>query len=550
MEKINKTKIFIIKPSRYLKYYILPFIAFSMIGLSAQNAKPAPPEAPSAANKKYTFLDGLEFEGQIRFRPELRENTDFNKTTDDKKDYTGQKVQFGMTKTFNQNIKAKILFQDARVWGGEKGAEHGANTAVSGQTTDIREAWVEYKTSDGFSAQAGRQTLVYGDQRLLGALEWSTTGRSFDGIRLKYESDMFKSHVFGMVLGEKDSDVGLNVTNAKLQDAYLTGWYNTLKLNEHFQAEGYYFGKYQRFIPKTNPVSVAPGALITTQDRDVQRDLLHTFGARLTNRTTDKGKSTTEFDWTTEYIVQRGTNGKYVNASWDTAQVIMPIDPFLFNSTNNPCRTSMTKGGCRVYTEKQQYDTHAFAAKAGYTLMKKIRIGGEYNVGSGDPNRTDSTVGTFQNLFGTNHAHYGQSDTVSFSNMIGRSADITLFFEKYGSIVFAVWDFRKNKLQDAWYNVNGVANAAQSTESASNNKYKDSAFLQAAIAREFDVTYNVDFGNLNWNVGYSTTIAGKSITNSMDDIAYNYFVLKKPGVTQYKADPRYDFLYVMMTYKF
>lgn len=47
-----------------------------------------------------------------------------------------------------------------------------------------------------------------------------------------------------------------------------------------------------------------------------------------------------------------------------------------------------------------------------------VRIGGEYAQASGDGDRTNATVSTFNNLFHTN-LHYGQADMVSWRNMVG-----------------------------------------------------------------------------------------------------------------------------------
>src|ERR1051326_342537 len=40
-----------------------------------------------------------------------------------------------------------------------------------------------------FSAKVGRQELAYGDERLVGASDWSNVGRVFDAARLRYENN-------------------------------------------------------------------------------------------------------------------------------------------------------------------------------------------------------------------------------------------------------------------------------------------------------------------------------------------------------------------------
>ena len=47
----------------------------------------------------------------------------------------------------------------------------------------------------------------------------------------------------------------------------------------------------------------------------------------------------------------------------------------------------------------------------------KPRLGLEYSYGSGDGNAADNKQGAFQNLFPTNHLHYGYMDVFSWSNL-------------------------------------------------------------------------------------------------------------------------------------
>jgi hypothetical protein len=66
-------------------------------------------------------------------------------------------------------------------------------------------------------------------------------------------------------------------------------------------------------------------------------------------------------------------------------------------------------------------DLRAFASyiEGGYTFKApwKPRLGLEYSYGSGDGNAADNKQGAFQNLFPTNHLHYGLMDAFSWSNI-------------------------------------------------------------------------------------------------------------------------------------
>lgn len=585
----------------------------------AETSQSASPDAETleAINRLIKRFENLRFFGLIRFRPESKTNFNFDKrdlscgtqfcaADDDAVEFAGQKVQFGIENQFSDRIKARIVFQDSRVWGGETGSDTGLNTANNNtnQSTDIREAWIEIQHLLGpLTLQAGRQIFAYGDQRLVGHLDWTNVGRSFDGVRFKYDSDLFSSHIWGTVLAEEDSDSAGNATsvgraNADLDDAYFTGFYNTLKLSEHFHLDAYYLGRYKKWIqsglPTTNPtVSLQSGfvPVIESQDRSRQRDNLHTVGSRITNRTQEKGKKATiPLDWSFEYSFQFGENGGVVAPDWDTAQTIAPLPSPLFDATYNPCDIFATKTladgsqqqGCRAYTEKQKYVAYAYAATAGFTFLERYRLGAEYSVASGDSDRSDGSVATFDNLFHTNHLHYGQADQVSWQNMRAASVNFGIDLGEFGRIKLAYWQVDKHKLQDGWYKVTGGgANGGRNTttESVDNARFgsiynSDGSlrslgvgYLRKHLFREYDLTYTVKMYGVAWSAGFSLIHAGDAVQAVKDDAGVKREIYAQRILTdlsdgriddpvtvslfeQPSFDPGAQFAYIMMTYKF
>jgi hypothetical protein len=81
--------------------------------------------------------------------------------------------------------KTTIVFevQDGRQWGEEANTLDGS----AGQL-DFHQAYLKLENMFGqpFSFTAGRQELVYGSERLIGAVGWSNTGRAFDALRLHF----------------------------------------------------------------------------------------------------------------------------------------------------------------------------------------------------------------------------------------------------------------------------------------------------------------------------------------------------------------------------
>ncbi len=535
------------------------------------------------------WLDGLKVFGMLRFRPQFESNYDFDKTNDDVREYVGSKLWLGVEKSFGDDVTAKIMLQDTRIWGGQPGSDTALNTAntATDEAVDVREAYLHINNLVGpIDLRAGRQIMRYGDRRLVGNTDWNDVGRSFDGFRFMFDSKYFDSHLWGTVLGESDSGTGGNNTAVgsenssgfttecdpttgictlrastvqEIDDAYFTGLYNTIKFGEWVHTELYYLGRHRKWQPALNPVTFAPNATVTTEDRRQGRDNLHTFGSRITNRTISKGGqkvAVIPFDFTVEYAYQSGETGVRVDPGWDTAQVAVPVDPTLFNATNNTCQGSFSNGSCRIYSEKQRYDAYAAVADVGYTINDFVRIGAEYNVASGDPDRTDGAAATFNNLFPAAHYIWGQADRTSWQNMRGRSANLTFFFGAYGYLKLSYWEVDKHTLQDAQYAVTQAPRTNLTTESRENARFGDITDSTGAITsravstlrghlfKEYDLLYKVKYKNIDWEMGYSLIHAGDAVEEVLGDRRNPVWARED------RFDPTAHFAYLMMTYSF
>ena len=547
----------------------------------------APKDEPNSGTQEgftESWLDGLKVFGSLRFRPEFRGNYDFDHKRDDNAEFVGQRIQLGVEKKFGADVNARIVLQDSRVWGGSSGSDNGLSTANanSGESTDLREAWVgvQHLFELPLAVELGRQILSYGDERLVGGLEFTNVGRSFDTLRLKVETKRFDSHLFAAVIAEEDSDSAGNTTGVgsgnasgfrfscdpttracsvlattprELDDAYFSGFYNTFRAAEWLTIDAYALGVHKKWITRTTPIANIAGAEITTEDRSRQRDNLYTFGGRVTNRKKKGAKEAKGiFDYSVEYAVQRGTTGEEIAASWDVLKTTVARRDIFGNPLFDSAGKAQT---VPLYVEKKRYAAYAYAGDAGVTFGR-FRVGGEVAVGSGDSNRSDGVTTTFSNLFPTNHAFYGQADQVGWANMRGTSADVTIKLGKFGRVQVAYWYVRKHRLQDGWYDVTGSLKSGASTESATNARFghetgapgtvpsRSVASLRRDLFREFDLTYWLDYKRLNLVVGYSRIQAGDSIADVRND------VLASQDVRKPSFDPRADFFFVMTTFKF
>lgn len=84
-----------------------------------------------------------------------------------------------------------------------------ARVSTSGSTVDpsfgVHEAFATYFVSDALHASGGRMIVGYGDELVIGALEWNNVGRSFDGFRARWAIEPGWIDVFAMKLAENNS---------------------------------------------------------------------------------------------------------------------------------------------------------------------------------------------------------------------------------------------------------------------------------------------------------------------------------------------------------
>jgi len=95
----------------------------------------------------------------------------------------------------NFSYKTEVLHiylspQDIRVWGDVPQLNVADKNGFS-----LHQAWADVLLISDLSLKAGRQEIVYDDQRFLGNVGWAQQGRSHDAAILKYEPTFMKFHV-------------------------------------------------------------------------------------------------------------------------------------------------------------------------------------------------------------------------------------------------------------------------------------------------------------------------------------------------------------------
>lgn len=160
----------------------------------------------------------ITFGGQVRPRFESREPVDGSWDH-----FTSMRVRANVSAALERGIKVFIQVQDVRLWGEE------TNTLTDFQADnfDLHQGYIEIGELpfvDG-SLKVGRQELAFAEQRLIGSVNWTQQGRSFDGIRLSTSVAGHKLDLFGMKLAE-------NTASTQTDDANLVGAYSTVSTGE------------------------------------------------------------------------------------------------------------------------------------------------------------------------------------------------------------------------------------------------------------------------------------------------------------------------------
>jgi hypothetical protein len=308
--------------------------------------------------------------GQLRARYEVKEDggsfptRDFRKTgVDNDNSYflLREKIHLGYNSSW---FSAYIEARDSSTTGDDREPNPEADQF------DLHQAFVTVGNAKQFplTAKVGRQEMIYGDERLVGNADWNNLGRVFDLAKLRYEDKNLWVDAFsGRVVLANDGH--FNVAN---DYDWFSGIYASTRTLVPKQETQLYFlarntGAGSPTATTGSPQAGGPSA------RDI-----YSFGLRVKSLPGQwQG-----WDYGAEWVGQLG---------------------------------SVNLGGTRL-------DHEAFAASVGggYTWAKAFgspRVGFEYNFASGDSDPTDGTSETFENLFPTNHKHYGYMDFVGWRNM-------------------------------------------------------------------------------------------------------------------------------------
>ena len=304
-------------------------------------------------------IDGasLGIHADVRIRPEYSQNrTDFNDGAPDQDSLWGHRVRFGATVGYDQWVKAKVTLQEARTFGA---------TQTASSNFGLYEAYGELQLNEwiqGLWIRGGRMELSFGNERLVGRDDFSLSGRSFDGVLVRWgRLPNIDIKAFYTKLREsRDFENG---------DNDFFGVYMSTEAIPHTVLDVYYMGQLDNFEQE-----VDQGEGTTT--RSIER-AIHTTGARL------------EF-------LYKGFRAE--------AEAV-----FQFGSRTDPGNFEKTL----------EHVATAYFADISYQIPVATQptFGAFFVWASGDANPVDGKSVDFQPLFPTRHSFLGTMDLFAWSNI-------------------------------------------------------------------------------------------------------------------------------------
>lgn len=138
--------------------------------------------------------------GQLRPRFEVRDPSPPGSET---AAFTSLRTRVAMSTQLSPRVSVFIQAQDVRFWG----EEENTLSDFSADALDLHQGWIEFHArADGpLVFRVGRQEAVYGEQRLVGAVDWTPQGRAFDGVRARWDEEPIAVDFFAFQVSEASS---------------------------------------------------------------------------------------------------------------------------------------------------------------------------------------------------------------------------------------------------------------------------------------------------------------------------------------------------------
>ncbi len=231
-----------------------------------------------------------------------------------------------------EGYKLYISLQDVITWGENRQLL----STDSNNSFAIFQAWADVSLGSGWSTKLGRQTIIYDDQRIFGAVGWAQQARNHDAALIKYKKDKFMLD-FGLAFNQDKanlsgfSSVGTDYTTSgffsykAMQYVYLKQQWESfgasfLALNTTFQdlASGASVGTTSSLLTvgthfgyKKDKIGFAGNLFIQTGERQGEVDV--------------KGAYLASLDLTVKGKVVLGLGAELISGKTDDSAAFFPL---------------------------------------------------------------------------------------------------------------------------------------------------------------------------------------------------------------------------------
>ena len=401
---------------------------------------------------------------EFRYRLEYKNNFDFDKGKDDADAYNLYRTRVSLQYSPIKEVSLFIQGQDARVSNLSTGTK-----SLYENLWDIRQLYGKYEDKvfldviglDKISVQGGRQEFVYGADRLLGAFNWSNIAQTFDGgkvgfhfVPLNLQLDILAGDKVGFRTPQEQE--ANNLFDASTKDR-LYAYYATAKVFHETLIENY-------LIHRTTWKNISFGPNGSGEIDD------YTFGGRF------KNKLPFNFDYEVEAAGQWGEfNKKAVRAG-----MAVGILGYTFDCPWQP------------------------------------RAAFEFDYASGGkPN--SKTLGTFDNLYPTNHPYYGYMDLISLQNLNDYRYQISIKPTKKLKLQSDFHLLYLDTPKDSFYSA---------SRTVIRTAVAGSTGISSHVGNEIDLSADYKLNNyMSFSTGYCHLFAGAYLkdTGSNNDADFFYF---------------------------
>ena len=336
----------------------------------------------------------LSLSGEFRFRFENGQGLGYSEDSDDGYGLTRTRLELGVRPVSWLNFG--IQAQDSRAPGIRPAL---SNSGAVRDPFDLRQAYAEIGASrSAASLKVGRQALIYGDSRLIGAPNWSNTSRVFDAVRLQVRGSGAKLDLFSASVVRNDPNRRLN---RSVEGEYLHGLYGSL----------------ENVIPGS---TLEPYLLWQTKSSVVNELNAHGDLDRYTLGFRAWGKGLGPWDYNAALVRQWGQVAGSDIQAW------------------------------------------AYYAELGYSIEARLnpRLYIHYNFGSGDKDSQDGRFGGFVNLYPTTAFLYGRANRVGWRNHKGLRLGSELKPHSKLTLLLEFHSFWLASKTDALYSAGGQVSVA------------------------------------------------------------------------------------------